>query len=293
MEFETEIVTLKQILEYSFFEVNDFKLSVSKVLSLLIIYTVAKAIVFIIRTLLRKAGKNSSILDKGKQYTILQLVRYFVYIIAIIVSFQSLGLDISLLIASSAALFVGIGLGLQSIFKDITSGIFLLFEKTIQVGDLIETDKLVGRVLEIGIRTSKVKTRDDIMIIIPNSFIISEKVTNWSAGNKRTRFIITVGVAYGSDTKKVKDILIECAQKHKFVDNELAPFVRFFDFGESALMFDLLFWSEYTWEVERTKSDIRFEIDEAFRKNGITIPFPQRDLHLKSAPQDWGNKQSN
>lgn len=293
MEFETEIVTLKQILEYSFFEVNDFKLSVSKVLSLLIIYTVAKAIVFIIRTLLRKAGKNSSILDKGKQYTILQLVRYFVYIIAIIVSFQSLGLDISLLIASSAALFVGIGLGLQSIFKDITSGIFLLFEKTIQVGDLIETDKLVGRVLEIGIRTSKVKTRDDIMIIIPNSFIISEKVTNWSAGNKRTRFIITVGVAYGSDTKKVKDILIECAQKHKFVDNELAPFVRFIDFGDSALMFDLLFWSEHTWEVERTKSDIRFEIDEAFRKNGITIPFPQRDLHLKSAPQDWGNKQSN
>ncbi len=198
---------------------------------------------------------------------------------------ESLGFDISLLLAGSAALLVGIGLGLQDIFKDLISGIILLFEGSIKVGDVIEVNQLVGIVKEINIRTSKVRTRDGIMIIVPNGAFITQNVINWSNSNKLTRFNIDVGVAYGSDVRLVEKLLVECAEKNEMIMPRPKSFARFNNFGNSSLEFQVYFWTEKTWRVESIKSELRFGIDEAFRKNKVTIAFPQMDVYVKSGSE--------
>jgi len=184
-------------------------------------------------------------------------------------------------LAGSAALFVGIGLGLQEVFKDIISGFILLFGQNIKIGDVIEFNQMVGKVTEIGFRVSKIITRDDIDMIIPNSRFTNGDIINWSSNNELTRFHLNIGVAYGSDVKKVSRILYELAEKHDGIAKDPKPFVRFTNFGESSLDFELLFWSTKTFRIENIKSDLRYSIDDAFRKQGITIPFPQRDVHMK------------
>ncbi len=270
------------ILEFQLFTINDYSLSVANLLSAFLILAIARLLVFLIQKILHRSFVRQNLSDKGKEYAINQILKYLIYTIALVLVIESLGFNVTILIASSAALFVGIGLGLQDIFKDILSGIFLLFERTIQVGDIVEIDSLVGRVKEINIRTSKVRTRDGIMIIVPNNNLISAKVINWSMENKITRFGVEVGVAYGSNTQLVKDILIQSAVDHPNILAKPEPRVFFRDFGNSSLDFEVMFWSDKTWEIEFTRSDLRFAIDQAFRDKGVTIPFPQRDLHVKS-----------
>jgi small-conductance mechanosensitive channel len=278
--------SLKEILEYEFIQTERVHISLINIITLLMIMAIARISFYLISQLIKRARVNNEVIDKGKAYTMSQLVKYLIYSMATIFAIESLGINVSILIASSAALFVGIGLGLQNIFNDIVSGIFLLFEQSVAVGDVVEIDSLVGQVKEINIRTSRIKTRDGIMIIVPNSKLIGNNVINWSTENKRTRFVIKVGVMYGSDTRLVEKLLIECALNHPDVDNTPKPLVRFSSFGDSSLDFELLFWTEEAWHVEIIKSDIRFAIDDAFRKNNVTIPFPQRDLHIKSGFKD-------
>jgi small-conductance mechanosensitive channel len=255
---------------------------------LLLLVFLSRLAVYIIKKGLNRYQKSSVTdgFDEVREYTVGQLAKYLIYTFTIILSIESLGLDISILIASSAALFVGIGLGLQNIFNDITSGIFLLFEQTVAVGDVVEIDDLVGKVEKINIRTSKITTRDSITIVVPNHVLIGNKVINWSTENENTRFKIPVGVAYGSDTRLVEKVLINCAIEHNKVLKFPKPIVRFMDFGNSSLDFQLLFWTKDIWLVDIIRSDLRFMIDQAFRENNISIPFPQRDLHIKSGFKD-------
>ena len=141
---------------------------------------------------------------------------------------------------------------------------------------------MVDVVKEIGLRTSVVETRDNISLLIPNSKLTNEALINWSHNEKKTRFDVKVGVAYGSDIQLVKKLLLDCAAKHTSVVDSPKPIVRFTNFGDSSLDFELLFWTLNTFRVEDTKSDLRFLIDAAFRENGVTIPFPQRDVHFYS-----------
>ena len=191
------------------------------------------------------------------------------------------GIKVQLLLAGSAALMVGIGLGLQSIFSDFLSGIFLLIEGTIKVGEIIEVDGLVGKVEEINLRNSKVLSRENVVVIVPNSKFVTEKVVNWSLHNESIRFTVDVGVAYGSDTKKVKLIFETIMNENGDIDQTPKPFVRFKDFGESSLDFELIFWTKKAFAVDSLKSDLRFEINDQLNKNDITVPFPQRDVHIK------------
>ena len=181
------------------------------------------------------------------------------------------------------ALLVGLGLGLQQIFQDIMSGIAILFEGSLKVGDIVEIqDNIIGRVIEIGLRTSKIETRDNIIMVVPNSKFVTDIVINWSHMEKKTRFHIDVGVAYGSDVEKVSQVLLQCAEDINKISKTPPPFVRFSDFGNSSLDFQLYFWTTETFQVEYIKSEIRYKIDSAFRANGVHIPFPQRDVHIKS-----------
>ncbi len=224
---------------------------------------------------------NYSELERGRRNSVFQLVQYAIWVLVILLSLEGLGLPITPLIFGSAALLVGIGLGLQEVFKDFVSGIILLFDGTIRVSDIIEVDGVVGRVKEIRLRASEIESRDGIVMIIPNSAFITGHVVNWTHNQKLTRFAVKVGVAYGSDIEKVRDVLIECASQHPDVVKTPEPFVFFSDFADSQLSFTLQFYSRAVFKIEFVKSDIRFAINKAFSENGITIPFPQRDVHIR------------
>lgn len=218
----------------------------------------------------------------GVRFAINRLFSYFIYLIAFLLILENSGFDLVGLWTGAAALLVGIGIGLQQTFNDLLSGIILLFERSVEVGDMVEVDGLVGRVQEINTRTSLIETRDNITIIVPNSKIVGEKAINWSHHDNKARFHVNVGVAYGSPTKQVRELLIAAAKAHPKIMEFPGPFTRFSDFGASSLDFQLYFFSQQYESVEDVKSDLRHEIDEAFRQNNIQIPFPQQDLWLRN-----------
>ena len=177
-------------------------------------------------------------------------------------------------------MLVGLGFGIQQIFNDYISGILILFEGNLKVNDVVQMeDETIGIVKEIFLRTSKIETRDDFTIIVPNHKLISDNIINWSHLESRTRFNVKVGVAYGSDTTLVEKVLLDCANNHPDIVKH-AAFVRFINFGDSSLDFQLFFWTMKTFRVENIKSNLRFKIDQEFKKNEIRIPFPQRDVHV-------------
>jgi small-conductance mechanosensitive channel len=212
---------------------------------------------------------------------VFKLIKYILWIIAIGIAMQSIGLNLTFVLAGSAALLVGVGIGMQKIFNDMISGLFLLFEHKLQIDDVVEVDGIIGRVQDIGIRTSRILTRDNIEMIIPNSKFINDPVINWSLNDAKTRFFVKIGVAYGSDVYLVEKILKNIAINHPLIHNEPEPFVFFRDFGDSSLDFEIGFWTSDNLANEFIKSDLRFEINRKLAENNITIPFPQRDIHIK------------
>ncbi len=213
---------------------------------------------------------------------VFKLVKYILWILTATVAMNAIGLNLTFLMAGSAALLVGVGIGMQNIFNDVISGFFLLFEQNLKINDVVEVDGVVGTVKDIGMRTSRILTRDNIEMIVPNSKFISEKVVNWSYNDTKTRFFIKIGVAYGSDINLVKNILMEIAAAHSLILDEPQPSVFFRDFGDSSLVFELAFWTSYSLQNEIIKSDLRFELNQKFMENNIQIPFPQRDIHIIS-----------
>ncbi len=275
-------MSINEIINFTLFEYDKYKLTVLSLLLVALIYAVTKLLVITIKKVLDNSKYNNQI-GKGRVHSTYLIFKYLIWLIAAVLMLQSVGLKLTFLLAGSAALLVGLGFGLQQIFADIVSGVFLLFEGSIQVGNVLEVDNIIGRVKSIQLRTSKVISRDGIIIIIPNHKFISENVVNWSNSSRATRFKIKVGVAYGSDVEKVRDLLLECALKNNSVIKEskdLSPIVRLIDFGSSSLDFELLFWSKNVFRVETTLSDIRFDIVKSFNTNNISIPFPQMDVHM-------------
>lgn len=273
--------TLNQILEFEIFTFGTYTLQVAQVTSILIIIIVTKAILWIIKKAFFRKNKSRKI-DTGSTYALLKIIRYVVWVIAIALVLESIGIKVTLLLAGSAALLVGIGLGLQQTFNDVISGIILLSERSIEVGDVLEIDSDVVIIESIGLRTSKAMNRDDISIIIPNSLITTSKVINWSHQSHQTRFKINVGVAYGSDVDFVIKILEESAFEHSEIQNKKLIEARLLNFGSSSLDFQLLFFSANIFRIGKMKSDIRRKINKNFTKNNIVIAFPQIDIHLKS-----------
>ncbi|MFS4467311.1 mechanosensitive ion channel family protein [Maribacter sp. 2210JD10-5] len=218
--------------------------------------------------------------DKLKFVSIFKFIKYVVYIVVILFTMSAAGIDITILITASAALFVGLGLALQELFQDVIGGIFIILDKSLRVGDIIEVDNKVGKVFEIKLRTTRAITRDDKIIIIPNHKFISDIVYNYTQNHKMTRETVKVGVAYGSDVKLVTSILETVVQEQRGVLKNPKPFVLFDDFGDSALLFSVNFFISDSFTDPRIKSEIRYRIDADFRKNKVTIPFPQRDVHI-------------
>ena len=218
--------------------------------------------------------------DKQKFTSVFKFLNYVIYLIAVLVTLSVAGVDITLVITASAALFVGLGLALQELFKDVLGGIFIIVDKSLQVGDVVEVDGKVGKVFEIKLRTTRALTRDDKVLILPNHKFISDIVYNYTQNHRTTREKVSVGVAYGSDVDLVTKILEEIAHGQRLVLKNPKPFVLFEDFGDSALTFSIYFFTNDTFRDPRIKSEMRYKINAKFKENNVTIPFPQRDIHI-------------
>ena len=273
--------TLESILEFEILSISNYTIRVSDLVTILIIVVITKVLLWLIKKALLRKYKFTK-MDTGNTYALYHIIKYVIWVMAIGFILEAIGIKLTILLAGSAALLVGIGLGLQQTFNDVISGIILLSERSIKIDDVLEIDGDVVKIESIGLRTSKALNRDDISIIIPNSLITTSKVINWSHQSAKTRFRIDVGVAYGSDVNKVIKILEESAFEHPEVTNRELVEARLMNFGNSSLDFELLFFSKNIFRIGKAKSDIRRIISRKFAENEITIPFPQMDLHVKS-----------
>ncbi len=270
---------LTEILNYTLKLSDDIYISVKALLILVIVFILTNLFLKLVRKIFNRKLEEE---DRGKFKAIYSFLKYFIYVLVIIIALESSGADVSVLLAGSAALLVGLGLGLQTLFQDIISGIFILLDKTLQVNDIIEIDGKVGKVFEIRLRTTRTVTIDDRVLIIPNHKFLTHSLFNWTQNGVLTVEVINVGVAYGSDVEKVKKLLIEAAHEHPKVIRNKKPKVLFMDFGDSALQFRLVFTINDSFSHLKIKSDLRFAIDKKFREQDINIPFPQRVVHIKN-----------
>ena len=215
---------------------------------------------------------------KVKFKSIFKFINYFIYVVVILIALDNIGVNVTAIFAASAALLVGVGLALQTFIQDIISGIFIIADQAVHVGDIIEVDGQVGKVENITLRTTRAVTRENKVLIIPNHKFLTSILFNWTENGVVTKEFISVGVAYGSDVMEVKLLLLNCASSHKAVLKQPAPFVLFDDYGDSALMFKIYFSIKESFVSNVVKSDIRYTIFKSFNENNINIPFPQRTI---------------
>jgi small-conductance mechanosensitive channel len=233
--------------------------------------------------LLHKRILRYTPLEEGQRYAVARVTSYLIFILGMIIGLQSLGVNLNSLVVVGGALGIGVGLGLQGIVSNFVAGLVLLLEQPLKLGDRVEVGGTFGDVVRLRGRSTWIQTNDNVVIIVPNSEFINQRVINWTANDRQVRLSLPVGVGYGSDPKAVRALLSEIAIQHPDVLSEPAPEIVFLDFGDSSLDFELRVWTiRQVQTPQRLKSDLYFAIFDTFRERGIEIPFPQRDLHLKS-----------
>ncbi len=272
--------TIQGFLDYEIFyfgKDHAIKLTLGLLLFVVLIVIITSFLLKVFKRIVTKKLRRE---DKQKFESIFSFSKYFVYLIVIFFTLDSIGFNITAIFAASAALLVGVGLALQTLIQDILSGVFIFIDQTVHVGDIIELDGKVGRVEEIKLRTTRAVTIDNKVLIIPNHKYLTSVLYNWTQNGTVTRESITVGVAYGSDTELIKELLTKAALSNSNVLKEPPPLVLFTDFADSSLNFELIFTINDSFQEAIPKSEIRFEIDRLFRAHNISIPFPQREITI-------------
>ncbi len=280
-------ITFQSVIDWintPFIHIGESPVTVSGIITSCFIVIFAIFISKIVQKAVGIQMDNRFKLDKGMSYAIQRFIHYGILVTAVMIAVQAIGLNLGSLAFIFGFLSVGIGFGLQNITSNFISGLILLIERPISVGDFIDVGGQIGTVIHVKMRSTIVMTLDNVAIIVPNSQLIENQVTNWSIEDQKIRIHCPVGVAYGSDIPKVKQSLLKVAQGHPNVLKTPAPDVRFEEFGDSSLNFELLFWIRDPKKQDSIRSDMNYKIDDAFRDEKITIPFPQRDLHIQSTP---------
>ena len=279
----TEIfAAIAKVFNITLFELNKTPVTISSILMFFIVI----GIFILISRLLNKSMISKILsrlkIDEATRYNMLRVIHYIIMIIGAIVAFQFIGIDLSGLAVIFGLLSVGIGFGLQNVTSNFISGLILLFERPIVIGDRITVGDTEGDVLEIKIRSTTIQTLNNITIIVPNSEFISSNVINWSHGDPKIRLDIAVGVSYNSDVDAVLKSLHEVAEEHPKVLKNPQHDVLFRDFGDSAWNMMLRVWVGTPKNHHIVRSELNIAIVNKFRKYGVEIPFPQRDLHVRS-----------
>lgn len=253
-------------------------ITIGLILTLIISLFVARIVLRIVHKILTR---NLNPDDKLKFSGVYNFIRYFIYIFITISILSTSGIDITLLLTATAVLFIGLGLALRELYQDIIGGLYIIMDKSVMAGDIIEIDGTVGKVFDIKLRTTRVLTRDEKVIVVPNHKFITDTVCNFTQNSRSTRQSVTVRVPLDADVEKVRSILIACAKSQDEILKEPEPFVYLEEFGEFALMFGIYFFVTNSFREPRIKSNLRFEIEKQFRENGIKIPIPKRDVLLR------------
>jgi small-conductance mechanosensitive channel len=273
---------IEKVLNYPV-ELGDSKVTLSSILKLMVLVVMVFVAERYLRRTLRRRVLIRTRLEPDLQYAISRFVGYCFIAVGLFFALKVIHLDLSAFAVIVGGLGVGIGFGLQNIISNFVSGLIILAERPIAIGHRIEVGTVAGQVTQIKMRSTTVVTNDNITIIVPNSNFITSAVTNWSYGDPKVRIRLPVGVAYGSDVEKLCRVLLAVAEENPTVLKEPAPTVRFLGFGDSALNFELAVWTiEMAHRPTRFRSDLYFAIERKLREHQIEIPFPQRDLHLRS-----------
>jgi small-conductance mechanosensitive channel len=275
------------LLSTPLFELGNSKISMASLFVILLILGCFFILSRIVERGVRVVLKNKSI-DPGIKGSIERFSRYLTVILGAFIALDTIGISLSSIAALGAVLMVGIGFGLQNLTQNFISGVIILLERPIKQGDIVFVGGVSGRVRDIRVRSTVIETRDDVAIIVPNSQFIAEQVINDSFSGQKIRRTIKVGVAYGSDVEKATAILMKIANAHEQILKNPGPRVLFMDFGSSSLDFELRFWAAELWTTDVILSDLRYAIDREFRNSNIEIPFPQRDLHIKTCEPQFG-----
>lgn len=294
LKFNNKDITIADFLSFKVIELPNFSLDFRDILVIISVFFGAKIVVNLTKIFISRKFNNSRNRDVAKEYVYVQVAKYIIYVFSILLCFQILEIDLTLFLTGSAALLVGVGLGLQDVFKDMFAGVVMLVENNVRVGDIVEiggntitsgmsNESMVVKILKINVRTTQIQTREGNVLIIPNNQLTSSPVENWSHGSELTRFSIKVTVEYNSDIELIKKLLIQAATTHPKVKKEQPITVLLTNFGDKGLELELYFWADQSWEILFYKSEIRFEIDRLFREHKITIPYPKRSVHVESA----------
>ncbi len=262
-------------------EKNEIVITVGLVILLFLSLFIVKLILRLIRKIYTRKMEAE---DKIRFLGAYNFIGYLVYILVIVSVISSSGIDITLILTATAVLFIGLGLAMREIFQDIIGGIYIIFDKSVQAGDIIELNGTVCKVFDTKLRTTLAVTRDDKVIVIPNHKFVTDPVINFTQNYKNTRQSVTVRVALDADVDKVKEVLVQAAQIQKRIVKSPEPFVMLEEFGEYALQFGVYFFISETFYELRIKSELRFEIERKFRENNIKFPYPQQDLNVKQFP---------
>ena len=262
-------------------QLGSYVLTMQRILAVLLTLIIGHLTFLLLKWALKRAMKLKPI-EEGRRFLIFRLMRTLIYIITFFIVIEVLGFNLTVLWAGSAALLVGVGIGLQGFFNDVISGFVLLFEGGVRVGDELDVDGDLVKVKRIDLRATSVETVSGDLVVMPNSKIAGNSVRNYSKGLKSTRISVSVGVAYGSDVELVRQLLLESVTAQTQIVKSPSPQVVFSEFGDSALNFEVRGWVNSPWERKIIESDIRFRIDKVFRKNNIKIPFPQREIYINN-----------
>src|SRR5262245_12602843 len=274
---------MQEFLDYRLFHLGGASITVGSLIVFVAIIALAFVLSRFVQRLIVQRFLNQR-LALGVRYAIGRFVSYFIRLFGIFIALETVGISVGALAAFFAALGVGIGFGLQDIAKNFVSGLILLIERPIQVGDRIDIGDISGDVVEIRTRATVVRTNDDVHLIIPNAKFISDTVTNRSFGGPRVRYRVSVGVAYGTDPRRAEAALLEAAHRTEGVLESPPSVVRFKGFGDSALNFELQCWTSTMLHKPGVfKSNLNFAIHDSLQAAGIEIPFPRRDLRIRSA----------
>ncbi|MAS38674.1 MAG: mechanosensitive ion channel family protein [Cytophagales bacterium] len=271
------------IFNRTLFKIGDSEVSIGTIVIFFASFYLLVVVSKNVRLLLLNKILARSKLKKSFRESIANGVRITMMLIGTIIIIQAVGIDLSALSLLAGALGVGIGFGFQKVTDNLISGLTILVEEPIKVGDRVEVGEVSGDIVNISLRATTIVTNDNISIIVPNSEFISSQVINWSHNNRIVRFRLPVGVSYEEDPEIIKKLLLEVADENPNVQKEPKPKVFFEKFGDSSLDFKLGIWtSSHTDKPEFIRSEINYAIFQKFRENNIKIPFPQRDVHIKS-----------
>ena len=282
MTFSELMIQIDRVLRYTLFEVNQTAVTTLSLVFFLVMLLCFIVLSHILQRMLLKRVFNYLRLDHGTSYTLGRIIHYVVMIVGVILAFQFIGINLSGLAFVFGFLSVGIGFGLQNVTSNFVSGLILLLERPIKVGHRVTVGDINGDVVEINLRSTTVRSERNISIIVPNSEFISSQVINWSHGDPKVRMDFDVGVSYESDLDLVLTCLAEVAEENELVMENPPPEVYLAEFGDSSWNMQLRAWIPDPKQFRAVRSEINCGIVRKFRKHNIQIPFPQRDLHVRT-----------